>query len=76
MRTTVDLPPAVHRRAKELAHRTGRSLSHTIADLTARALDQLDDDVPLDRDPRTGAPVVHLGRVTTAEDVERLWDDG
>jgi len=32
VRTTVDLPPAVHRRALEIAQRTGRSLSAVLDD--------------------------------------------
>jgi len=32
MRTTVDLPPCVHRRAQELATERHRSLSATVAD--------------------------------------------
>ena len=35
MRTTVDLPPAVHRRASALARQRHQSLSTVLADLTA-----------------------------------------
>ena len=38
MRTTVDLPPALHRRARELAKSRGQSLSAVLAELTARGL--------------------------------------
>lgn len=43
MRTTVDLPPAVRRRAEELAASRGQSLSAKIAELTIRGLGELDE---------------------------------
>lgn len=75
MRTTVDLPPAVHRRARELAARRGQSLSSVIADLTVRGLAQLDDPVTLQTDSRTGLPVLSLGRAVTSADVAEVLDD-
>lgn len=75
MRTTVDLPPAVHRRAKELAAERGEALSTVIADLTIRGLSQLDEPVKLTTDPRTGMPVLRLGRPVTSDDVADLLDD-
>ncbi|WP_415084419.1 hypothetical protein [Micropruina sp.] len=75
MRTTVDLPPAVHRRARELAARRGQSLSSVIADLTVRGLAQLDDPVTLQTDSRTGLPVLSLGRSVTSADVAEVLDD-
>ena len=54
MRTTVDLPPAVHRRASEIAQRTGRSLSAVVAELTARGLDELDLPVMIATDDLSG----------------------
>jgi hypothetical protein len=45
MRTTVDLPPTVHRGAQELANARGQSLSATLAELIARGLSQLDEPV-------------------------------
>ncbi len=62
MRTTVDLPPAVHRRARELAAQRGVSLSSVLADLTVRGLAQLDAPVKLATDRLTGLPVLSLGR--------------
>jgi hypothetical protein len=68
MRTTVDLPPAVHRRARDLAAQRGVSLSTVLADLTVRGLAQLDVPVKLTTDALTGFPVLSLGRkVTTAQ---------
>ncbi|MFT4215934.1 MAG: hypothetical protein QM619_01945 [Micropruina sp.] len=75
MRTTVDLPSAVHRRARELAARRGQSLSSVIADLTVRGLAQLDDPVTLQTDSRTGLPVLSLGRAVTSADVAEVLDD-
>jgi hypothetical protein len=66
MRTTVDLPPAVHRRARELAAQRGVSLSSVLADLTVRGLAQLDAPVKLTTDRLTGLPVLTLGRKVTA----------
>jgi hypothetical protein len=66
MRTTVDLPPAVHRRARELAAQRGVSLSSVLADLAVRGLAQLDAPVKLTTDRLTGLPVLTLGRKVTA----------
>lgn len=65
MRTTVDLPPAVHRRARELAAQRGVSLSSVLSDLTVRGLAQLDAPVKLIADAVTGLPVLTIGRKVT-----------
>jgi hypothetical protein len=75
MRTTVDLPPAVHRRARELAERRGESLSAVIADLTVRGLAQIDEPVILRTDERSGLPVLSIRRRITAQDVAEALDD-
>lgn len=75
MRTTIDLPPAVHRRARELAAQRGQSLSTVLADLTVRGLAQLDAPVALSTDARTGLPVLSLGRRVTATEVAAFLDD-
>jgi predicted transcriptional regulator len=75
MRTTVDLPPAVHRRARDLARRRGVSMSAVVAELTVRGLAQVDTTVELAVDERSGLPVLSLGRVVTAEDVADAMDD-
>jgi len=76
MRTTVDLPPAVHQRALRLAQSRGQSLSATIADLTVRGLAQLDEPLEIRVDERTGFPVVSFGGPKiTSEDVARILDD-
>ncbi len=75
VRTTVDLPPAVLRRARELAAQRGTSLSSVVAELTTRGLGQLDEPVVLSTDPVSGFPVVTLGRRVTSADVARALDD-
>jgi hypothetical protein len=75
MRTTVDLPAAVHRRAVELAKARGQSLSAVIAELTARGLSQFDEPLRISIDERSGFPVVSVGRRITADDVAAALDD-
>ncbi len=75
MRTTVDLPSAVHRRARELAELRGTSLSSVVAELTARGLGQLDEPVVLSTDPVSGFPVITVGRPVTSGSVTRVLDD-
>lgn len=75
MRTTVDLPSAVHRRAKKLAADRGESLSAVVADLTVRGLAQLDEPVELQTDPRSGLPVLTLGRRFTSAEVAEVLDE-
>ncbi len=75
MRTTVDLPPAVHRRALEIAKRSGRSLSAVVADLAVRGLGQLDEPVVIGTDERSGFPVITIGRRVTSEQVAAALDE-
>jgi predicted transcriptional regulator len=75
MRTTIDLPPAVHRRVRELAAQRGQSLSSVLADLTVRGLAQLDAPVELSTDARTGLPVLSLGRRITSAEVADVLDE-
>lgn len=75
MRTTVDLPPALHRRALELAKQRGESLSAVIADLTVRGFAQVDEPVTLQTDSRSGLPVLSIGRRITVDEVADALDD-
>jgi len=75
MRTTVDLPPAVHRRAQALAQSRHQSLSAIVADLTVRGLAALGEPVELASDPVSGLPVISLGRPVTAAEVADALDD-
>lgn len=75
MRTTVDLPPAVHRRAQALAESRNQSLSATVAELTVRGLAALGEPVEIATDPVSGLPVIRIGRAVTADDVAAALDD-
>jgi hypothetical protein len=75
MRTTVDLPAAVRRRAQALAQSRHQSLSATVADLTVRGLAALGDPVELTSDPVSGLPVISLGRPVSAAEVAVVLDD-
>jgi hypothetical protein len=75
MRTTVDLPPAVHRRALEIAKRRGASLSAVVAELAVRGLSQLDEPVVVRTDERSGFPVISVGRRVTSEQVAAALDE-
>lgn len=74
MRTTVDLPDELHKQALAIARDTHRTLSETIADLMRRGLDY-GAPIGASQSPRTGLPVVSLGRVITTEDVRSLEDE-
>ncbi len=75
MRTTVDLPPAVHRRALEIARRSGRSLSAVVAELVVRGLGQLDQPVVIGTDEQSGFPVITIGRRVTSDQVAAVLDE-
>ena len=75
MRTTVDLPPSVHRRALALAQSRRQSLSATVAELTIRGLAALDEPVVVEIDPLSGFPVIRHGRAVTAVEVADALDD-
>jgi hypothetical protein len=74
MRTTVDLPDDLHQLLLGVAHDRRETLSRTISTLLRRALVP-EGPVGVERDARTGLPVVHVGRVVTAEDVRSLDDE-
>jgi hypothetical protein len=74
MRTTVDLPEDLHAQAVAISRDTHRTLSETVAYLMRRGLGQGQPAV-VETSPRTGLPVVHLGRTITTEDVRALEDD-
>lgn len=75
MRTTVDLPPAVHRRATALAHDRHQSLSAVLADLTVRGLGTLDVPLEIRTDEVSNLPVISIGRTITSDEVADLLDD-
>lgn len=78
MRTTIDLPDDLHRRAMSIARDTSRTLSETVADLMRRGLGGgpgQSGGGEISRSERTGLPVVRLGTVVTTDDVRALDDD-
>ena len=74
MRTTVDLPDDLHAQAVAISRDTHRTLSETVTYLMRRGLGQA-QPAEVGHSPRTGLPVVHLGRTVTTEDVRALEDD-
>ena len=74
MRTTVGLPEDLHAQAVAISRDTHRTLSETVAFLMRRGLGQ-GQAAEVETSPRTGLPVVHLGRTITTEDVRALEDD-
>ena len=75
MRTTVDLSPEVHDRAKRLAAERRQSLSATLADLTIRGLASLGEPAKVSTDPVSGLPTLTLGHRVAAGDVAEALDD-
>ncbi|WP_017194997.1 hypothetical protein [Actinomyces massiliensis] len=72
MRTTVDLPPALHHRVSRTAAARGISLSSMISELTALGLEQSEVEDPDERistSPVTGLPQLRSGRPITAGEV-------
>jgi hypothetical protein len=69
----VDLPDDLDRIARAIARDTKQTFSDTIAMLIRRGLGG--PATQIDRNPRNGLPVVHLGRPVTSDDVRSLDDD-
>jgi hypothetical protein len=74
MRTTIDLPDDLHKQALAIARDTHQTLSQTVAELLRRALTTA-SAIATSTDPRTGLPLVTVGRVVTSEDVRSLEDE-
>lgn len=74
MRTTIDLRPELHAKALSIAKDTHRSLSETVNDLLARVLEPTAAPA-VTRNPRTGFPLVTVGRIVTEDDVRSLDDE-
>jgi hypothetical protein len=75
MRTTIDLPPHIHRLARSIAQDRGETLSQAVVELIERGLHPL--DAPrITVSPRTGLPVMTLGGPpVTDADARALEDD-
>jgi hypothetical protein len=71
VRTTIDLPPDLHRIARKIATESGRSLSAVVSDLVRRGLRPPGDPVPT----RQGFPLLDLPRKVTTEDVRTVDDE-
>ena len=74
MRTTIDLPDDLHRKAMSIARDTSRSLSETVADLMRRGLGHMPSG-EVSRSEVTGLPIVRLGATITTDDVRELDDE-
>ncbi|MDR2253480.1 MAG: hypothetical protein LBD97_06435 [Bifidobacteriaceae bacterium] len=75
MRTTVDLPPALHEQVRRYAANHRQSISATVAALTARGLGDADRDLDLEINPASGFPAVDLGRAFTQAEVQEWLDE-
>lgn len=76
MRTTVDLPEAVHRRAVQLAASRRQSLSSLIAEMTIRGMALSGEPVVISRSQHSGFPTIDLApSVVTSDDVADALDD-
>lgn len=74
VRTTIDLPDDLHKRALAIARDTHRTLSETVADLIRRGM-RNDSTAAVSIDARTGLPLVSVGTIVTSEDVRSLEDE-
>ena len=75
MRTTVDLPPVLHDRLRELARERGQTVSTVLSEVASYGLSRLGSGSVIRTDPRTGLPVIDIGRVVTQEEVEDFLDE-
>lgn len=75
MRTTVDLPPGLHARLRELAHERGTSVSTVLAEVATHGLSRLGTPSVIRTDPRSGWPVIDIDRVVTQTEVEEFLDE-
>jgi hypothetical protein len=71
MRTVIDISDDLHRQALSIARDSSRTLSEIIVELIRRGLSQ-SKPPQTSRSPRTGLPVVNLGKVITTADVHSL----
>jgi hypothetical protein len=74
VRTTVDLPDDLHRRAVSVARDRNQSLSRTLAELIRIALSS-EPSPHVAIDERTGFPIVRVGHPITSDDVRSVDDE-
>lgn len=75
MRTTIDLPPDLHRATLQIARDRGQTLSRIVTDLLRLALTGGSNDAHVDIDEETGLPVVRVGGRVTVDDVHSVEDE-
>lgn len=75
MRTTVDLPDALHRAVSSLARDRGQSMSQTVSELVRRGLHPTGAGERVGVDAATGLPVVRLGTPVTTEMARAAADE-
>lgn len=69
------MPGDLLERLKEVARDREQSLSKTLAQIIEQGFDKPTHPASIEISPRTGLPLVYLGRPTTVEDVRALDDD-
>jgi hypothetical protein len=74
MRTTIDLPDDLHELLRGVARDRRETLSQAASTLLRNAL-MPGASKTIESDPRTGLPVVRIGRTVTADDVRNLEDE-
>jgi len=75
MRTTVDLPPVLFQRVKQLARREQSSVSATVARLTAERMDMMDSPALVRADPVSAFPTISIGQPLSSAQVADLIDE-
>jgi len=77
MRTTIDIPPDLHRRIKAYADAHGQSFSFTATEALLRGMAPIDTLSTVHRSPVTGLMVFTSGRgrTITSEEVADLIDE-
>lgn len=75
MRTTIDLPEDLHRRAKAIAYERDWTLSQAVSWLMRRALGESQPASEIETDELTGFPIVRVGRTITPEEVKRFLEE-
>jgi hypothetical protein len=75
MRPTVDLPPGLHAWLRKLAQERGPSVSDVLAHVAMAGLSRLGSPTAIETDPRSGFPVIDIGRTVTAEEVAAALDE-
>ena len=74
MRTTVDLPDAMHVRVREVAAERGVSMSDLLVEFTAIGLERAAPAPEVDEE--TGLRLLRVGRPITTEEIASFLADG